>query len=176
MPFDGRTLALSAEAILAEALQASGLAAIDRTVLERHKRREVERHPASWRARHQREVVLGGAAVLAGSVVGFMLLYPVAAGAGFALLFAGLAATLLPLVLPARGPALWQEREAEADLAQVHPAIRERALALKERLPETGFRVGELRQDRILLDPYLVADYRGAEAVIGIWDGERVIA
>jgi hypothetical protein len=34
----------------------------------------------------------------------------------------------------------------------------------------------ELTQDRIMLDPDFVADYRGAEAVIGIGEGERLIA
>jgi hypothetical protein len=36
--------------------------------------------------------------------------------------------------------------------------------------------LGELIQDRITLDPYLVAEYGEDRAVLGIWDGDTLIA
>jgi hypothetical protein len=176
MPLDGTTLASPAEEMLQGALAKSGLQAIDRARLQAHKRAELERHPASWRYRHQRGVVLGAVAVLAGGVAGFMVLSPATPEAAFPVLFAGLALAFATMLLPVRGPARWEERVVEADLAAIHPVLRARVFRLQAEIPELGLRLGELTQDRIILDPYLIADYRGAEAVIGIWEGERLIA
>ena len=77
--------------------------------------------------------------------------------------------------VPVRGPAVWRERTIH-DLSVTHPAIRRAAGRLQEHLPEVSFRLGELIQDRTTLDPYLVAEYRNQRVVLGIWDGERLIA
>ena len=175
MPFDGATLAFSAEDALDAACAASGVVRIDYDTLERHKAVQLLAHPPGWGYRHRAAVVLAQAAVLAIGVMLFMLLSAHDGGeAGLNCLFGALGIAALPMLLRARGPARWAEREAPT-LEGVHPEIRERALRLKERLPEAGFRVGELFQDRILLDPYLVIDHRGATAIVGIWEGERVI-
>jgi hypothetical protein len=175
MPFDGAILASSAEEMLDAACAASGVQRIDYDTLERHKAVQLCLHPPGWSYRHRAVVVLAQAAVLAVGVTLFMLLSGHDAGqAGLDCLFGALGVAALPLLLRARGPARWVERDAPA-LEGVHPEIRERALRLKARLPEAGFRVGELFQDRILLDPYLVIDHRGATAIVGIWEGERVV-
>jgi hypothetical protein len=176
MPFDGVPLIASAEDVLDTACAASGVVRIDYDTLERHKAVQLLAHPPGWGYRHRAAVVLAQAAVLAVGVFLFMLLSGHDAGqAGLDCLFGALGIAALPLLVRARGPARWVERDAPT-LEGVHPEIRERALRLKARLPESGFRVGELFQDRILLDPYLVIDHRGATAIIGIWEGERVIA
>ena len=59
---------------------------------------------------------------------------------------------------------------------QVHPVIRESALRLQEKLPGVKFKLGELIQDRVTLDPHLIAEYDGEQAVLGIWEGEKLIA
>jgi hypothetical protein len=175
MPFDGATLAFSAEDALDAACAASGVVRIDYDTLERHKAAQLRLNPPGWSYRHRAAVVLGQAAVLATGVILFMLVSAHDSGqAALDCLFGALGIAALPLLVRARGPARWVERDAPT-LEGVHPAIRERALRLKAKLPEAGFRVGELFQDRILLDPYLVIDHRGATAIIGIWDGERVV-
>ena len=79
------------------------------------------------------------------------------------------------LFVPVKGPALWREREI-TDLDGVPAVIRRSAQQLRQRLPGVGFVVGELYQARVRLDPYLVAEYGAARMVLGIWDGEKVIA
>ena len=54
--------------------------------------------------------------------------------------------------------------------------MRDAALRLQRRLPGVGFIEGELFQERVRLDPYLVAEYGDARVVLAIWDEDRVIA
>jgi hypothetical protein len=176
MPFDGTKLAPSAEDALALACAVSGLTAIDPAALERHKAEQIERHPPGWFYRHGKAVVLAQGALLLVAAGGFCALSSSGQsdwGVAFGLTALGL--MMLPMFLPVPGPAQWRERAVD-DLDEVHPAVRERALRLSRQLDGVGFRLGELFQDRVTLDPYLVADYRGARTVIGIWDGETLIA
>jgi len=79
------------------------------------------------------------------------------------------------LFFPVKGPARWRERPTE-DLNEVPAVIRQSAEQLQRRLPGVGFVAGELYQERVRLDPYLVAEYGNARVVLGIWDGDQVIA
>ena len=36
--------------------------------------------------------------------------------------------------------------------------------------------LGELLQEQVVLDPYLLLRYRGERVCLGIWDGRRVVA
>jgi hypothetical protein len=176
MPFDGTKLAPSAEDALALACAVSGLTAIDPAALERHKAEQIERHPPGWMYQHGKAVVLAQGLLLliaAGSFCALSSSGQSACGVTIGLVTLGL--MLLPMFLAVRGPAQWRERAADG-LDEVHPAVRERALRLTRQLDDVGFALGELVQDRVTLDPYLVADYRGARAVLGIWDGETLIA
>ncbi len=56
-----------------------------------------------------------------------------------------------------------------------HLEVRDVAQRLKTNLPNVGLVLGELYQDRTRPDPYLVAEYRGARIVLGIWEDERLI-
>src|SRR5262249_42052567 len=77
--------------------------------------------------------------------------------------------------IPVRGPAVWQER-AINNLDSVHAAVRVSAQRLQERLPGVRFRLGELIQDRVTLDPYLLVEYGTERAVLGIWDEDGLIS
>lgn len=176
MPFDGASFALSDDDVLETAIIASGLEPIGPCLLERHKAEQVRRHPPGWAYRHQQAVALGQVAVLLASVSLFVFLLsadliPWGVAAGLTMFALGSAA----LFVPVTGPARWRERAAE-DLREVPLEIRKSAEQLQRRLPAVGFVVGELYQDRIRLDPYLVAEYGGARVVLGIWDGDNVIA
>jgi hypothetical protein len=176
MPFDGTKLAPSAEDALALACAVSGLTAIDAHTLEQHKTAQIARHPPGWMYRHGKAVVLGQGALLLIAAGGFCALSSNGQSAwGVAIGLLALCLMLLPMFLPVRGPAQWRERAADG-LDGVHPAVRERALRLSRQLDGVSFALGELFQDRVTLDPYLVADYRGARAVLGIWDEETLIA
>lgn len=176
MPFDGATFALCEKSVLQTAVYASGLRPIDPGFLARHKAEQILRNPASWAYRHQQAVALAQVAVLLASVGLFVIMLsahevPWGFVAGLAMFGLGSSA----LFLPVKGPALWREREAE-DLSDVPAAIRLSAERLQHRLPGVGFVVGELYQEKVRLDPYLVAEYGRARVVLGIWDGDQVIA
>ncbi len=176
MPFDGTKLAPSAEDALAIAFATSGLAMIEPDALEKHKAAQIARHPPGWMYRHGKAVVLAQGALLLVAAGSFCALSSGSQSAwGAAVGLFALVLIMLPLLLPVRGPAQWRER-AVADLDEVHPVVRDRALRLARRLDEVSFRLGELTQERVILDPYLIADHRGARAVLGIWDGETLIA
>ena len=176
MPFDGANFALCERDVLESAIYRSGLRPIEPSVLDRHKVEQIRRNPASWAYRHQQAVAAAQVAVLLASVGLFVALLsahevPWGFVAGLAMFGLGSAA----LFLPVKGPALWRERETE-DLHEVPAVIRESAELLQRRLPGVGFVVGELYQEQIRLDPYLVAEYGSGRVVLGIWDGDQVIA
>jgi hypothetical protein len=174
MPFDGSTLTLPPQTLLAAAWSA-GLIPVPAEVLERHKALQLAEHRSSWFFRHRAVLqILQGGVLLAG--LGAFYVLGIAGHVGWAMVVAAAALTMAfgTMVLPVRGPALWTERET-VDLTVAPPAVARAAQLLKQQLPDAGFVVGELFQDRVRLDPYLVAEHRGARIVLGIWDGETVI-
>jgi hypothetical protein len=173
MPFDA---ARSPQDILDAALATSGLERLGLSLLEAHKLEQVRCHPPGWLYRHALAVqVTQSWLLLSGLVVLGVLGAHELMGWGIAVAAATFLLALAPLLVPTRGPARWRER-LTWDFRVVHPAVAERALRLKRQFPDARFFLGELNQDRVKLDPYLVAEYRGARVVIGIWDGERLIS
>ena len=176
MPFDGANFALSDRDVLKSAVYRSGLNPVDRRILDRHKAEQIRRHPASWAYRHQQVVALAQVAVLLASVGAFVVLLSVHQAPWG--LVAGLAMFALGssvLFLPVKGPARWREREVPS-LWEAPAVIRERAEKLQHCHPGIGFVIGELYQEQVRLDPYLLAEYGNAQVVLGIWDGGEVIA
>ena len=176
MPFDGRTAALTIPNTLAAALTQSGIEPIESYVLDAHKAEELHRHPAGWFYRHRVAVQIAILALLIAVLVGVLALASLEHSVvGFAAAVILLGAVIAQSVLPVRGPALWRERTIN-DLRTVHPLLRDSARRLQQHLPGVSFTLGELIQDRITLDPYLVAEYGEDRAVLGIWDGDTLIA
>ena len=176
MPFDGQNAALTIPDTLQAALIESGIETIEPHVLDAHKSEELRRHPASWFYRHR--VALETARL----VLLVSILFAVLALASVEQPVMGLvpAVTLLGAVvahsmIPVRGPAIWRER-AVNNLDAVHPAVRAAARHLQARVPGVSFRLGELIQDRVTLDPYLIAKYGNEHAVLGIWHGDQRIS
>lgn len=175
MPFDGR-VALVIRDDLELALLECGFETVDPAALDAHKAAEIEKHPAGWLYRHRSAIQVTSVALLiAGAVAAFAMAS--AQHEGFSLLVA-----LVPLcfiialsTVPVRGPAFWRE-QAIYDLSVVHPAVQRAAQRLQDLLPEVRYILGELIQDRTMLDPYLIAEYRNERVVLGIWEGERLIA
>jgi hypothetical protein len=176
MPFDGRTAALTIPTTLEVALAQSGIEPIDSRVLDAHKAEELRRHPASWFYRHRVAVQIATLVLLMAVLVGVLALasleHPVV---GFAAALILLGAVIAQSALPVRGPAIWREQTIN-DLGTVHPLLRDSARRLQQHLPGVSFTWGELIQARITLDPYLIAEYGEDRAVLGIWDGDTLIA
>ena len=176
MPFDGQNTALRIPVSLEATLIESGIETVAPHVLVNHKAAELRRHPASWFYQHSATIQMTRLVLLLSVLVAVLALasieHPVG---GLLVAVALLGAMLAHSVLPVRGPAAWREQLIE-DLDGVHPIVRGSARRLQECLPEVRFRLGELIQDRITLDPYLIAEYGNEQAVLGIWDGDRIIA
>ena len=155
---------------------ASGLEPVDPRLLDRHKAEQIRQHPASWAFRHLQAIEFAQVATLASGVIAFVVLFSAdRIGWGSAAGLVALAVGIVPMLFPIRGPSQWRERIVD-DLEEVPVEIRECAHILKNEIPETRFVVGQLYQDRIRLDPYLIAECGSSRVVLGIWDGEDVIA
>jgi hypothetical protein len=176
MPLDGSNFVIPAQQMLDAAATAAGIEPLSPDFLDRHKHEQLRLHPASLAYRHHRPIELALAIILVTGVIGFFVLFsaqlPIAGCASGAI---GLLAAVGPMLVPVRGPSRWRERIA-TDLLEVHPAVREKARALRQHFPDADFVVGELFQERVKLDPYLVAEFYGGRIVLGIWDGDRLIA
>jgi hypothetical protein len=181
MPFDSLTLRsldllplLPPDTLEAAAVRA-GLTRLDLALLERHKASELERHASGWAYRHRGALQPAfGLTVIAASR-GFVLLEAsaltlAAAAVGGALL----ALMALAMLKTMRGPAHWEERSVP-DPDTVHPQIADAARRLLAQSPNAKFRIGELFQDRIMLDPYLLAVSGDERLLLGIWNGKTVI-
>jgi hypothetical protein len=49
------------------------------------------------------------------------------------------------------------------------------ARALQSEADGSELVLGELLQEQVVLDPYLLLRYRGERICLGVWDGRRVI-
>jgi hypothetical protein len=176
MPFDGRNAILATRESLAAAIAVGRVEAVDPYVLDQHKAEELHRHPAGWISRHRVAVQITTLVLLlAGTIASFATAFFVDPAAGVSVALATLACAIAQSLVPVRGPAFWRER-AINELSAVHPVIRDSALRLQKQLPDVKFKLGELIQDSITLDPYLIAEYWDERAVLGIWDSDKLIA
>jgi hypothetical protein len=176
MPFDGQNAALVIPDGLEVALIESRIDTVESHILDAHKTEELRLHPAGWFYRHRVAVQITTITLLsAGTVGAFGLFIAVNMALGIWLLMLTLGLAIAQSTIPVRGPALWRERALD-DLSAVHPNVRASAERLREHLPQISFRLGELIQDRATLDPYLVAEYGDEHAVLGIWNGDKLIA
>lgn len=182
MPFDtmmlrplAPPLPASDAATLKAAAARAGLKCFDLERLERHKSLELQQHMPSWAYRHRTALRLAFGLTMVAGLLGFVGL----AAHGFALASSSTIACVLALLVLAqlkrmRGPAHWEERLAP-DLAGVHPLVAETALRLQAQVPDVQFRLGELFQERVLLDPYLVAARGDERLLLGIWNGATIL-
>ena len=184
MPFDALTLPRS----LKQTAQDLGITPIPQQVLAFYKQQQRNRYPGSWWYRYGD---LGAALMLctfalALTTCGGCLLAYVATGitalavissAGFAILFLlGLSGALSRNGLMVKGPAFWVEYEiGDPEVVGVPAKIAARAKQIIDRMPDARLIIGDLRQENISLDPYLVVRYEFEQIVLGIWDEGGII-
>jgi len=157
-----------------------GIAPIPHDELDRHRVEQVRIHPASFLYRHRWIAPLLTVSSFGVSVAGAALVGT--SVAAVSVILAGMLPALAGIVLASRkvrGEAYWVERrlfERDLVLARVPPAIGRVARTVKREYPPARLILGELRQDTVVLDPYLIAECGDERVVLGIWDGDRVIA
>ncbi|MBV8097443.1 MAG: hypothetical protein JO212_11470 [Acetobacteraceae bacterium] len=180
MPFDA-AVASARLAPLSEILENNGLTPVPWERLAAHKQSQLEKFPPSFWYRHSGLLRIG-------LFVSFAALAPLSAMAAHLpwslpcfIGFGWLALLILPLAatLHLRAGAHWEERRLlESSLAPlgIPEPIHKVARQMHQEVPGSALVLGELVQDRVVLDPYLLL-VRGNERVcLGIWEDSRIIA
>jgi hypothetical protein len=165
---------------LGEAIRRLGLTPVSQDLLEEHRREQVRLHPAGFLYRHRWIAPLLTVSSFGVSVAGAALVGT--SVAAVSVILAGMLPALGGIVLASRkvrGEAYWVEKrlmEYELPTARIPAVIRGLAHATKREFPPARLILGELRQDTVVLDPYLIAEYGDDRVILGIWDGDEVIA
>jgi hypothetical protein len=183
MPFDA-LLVPARPRPLAAVLEEHGAEPVAFDVLAAHKRAQLERFAPSFWHQHQTWLPIG----LTGSV-GCMA---ASGGIANALLPGSLLSSWLSLswlsvlgllvlfgVFRVNAGAAWQEREiAPERLGQfgVPAEIARLARILCWNLPNATLILGELVQEEVVLDPYLLLQWQDQRVCLGIWDGATIFA
>jgi hypothetical protein len=170
MPFDGLTHGLPP---LAALLRRHHLEPISDDKLRAHKEMEVRRHPANYLHKNPNAIwsvmSVGVVFVIIEYAMSLMLGYPNLIVVG---MLVSIALVIYLNLARARGPAYWQEEWTDCLLAVPEP-IAHLAERLKTDNPNVAFYIGELKQDHLVLDPYLLVRLGGETACLGIWDDRK---
>lgn len=183
MPFDALLISVEPRP-LAAVLEEHGLSPVPLELLAAHKRAQLDRFAPSFWHHHQTWLPIG----LVGSV-GCM-----AASGGLAnsLLPGSLLPSWLSLgwlsvigllilfgVFRVSAGASWQERSVAPELlgqVGVPPEIARLARIVCRNVPDAALILGELVQEEVVLDPYLLLQADGRRICLGIWDGATILA
>jgi hypothetical protein len=183
MPFDA-LLVPSRARLLAEILDDMGARPVPLEALAAHKQVQLERFAPSFWHQHQTWLPVG----LIGSVFCMAVSGGVTNGmvpgslvpSWLSLFWLGVIALLIVFgVFRVSAGARWEERCVDAAMLielGVPPAVARLARNLHEEAPGSAFILGELLQQEVVLDPYLLLGRHGESICLGIWDGRRIIA
>jgi len=185
MPFDA-LLAPSRPRLLAETLAAQGVTPVSLEALAAHKQAQLERFaPSFW---HQHQIwlpvgLLGSVACMAMSGGLANSAMPGSLLPSWLCLFWLGAMTLLIVfgVFRVSAGAYWEERHVAEDdaltLLGVPLPIAQLARDVQREVRGAALVLGELlRQEAVVLEPYLLLEYRAERVCLGIWDGRRIVA
>lgn len=180
MPFD---VLVNPSFTLADHLHVLGIRPIPMEQLDAYKAEQVRLHPKHFLLRrwtfavtfavymvgsiyHAEPLKIVGAPWWAWLMVGFGC-------AGMALVMTTVTYMLVSMYLSSAGlkvktQAFWREKT--AFLPAVPQDIRAIARKIDANMIDATWQIGELIQDEIVIDPYLLVQYKGETACIGIWD------
>lgn len=187
MPFDG--IEISCRSVgLTETLSRLGITSIDPDVLTEHKAQQVAAHPGNFAYRYRHLLSM---ALSLGLWTSFIASFVFAVfGQIFAPVVVPVIVTILVVaateLVVIRQPARWTETELDlySDRQLVKMRLPRPIYALLCDLrDEMGYNrairliYGELSQDEIVLDPYLIMVDRktGARCILAIWDGDTIL-
>jgi hypothetical protein len=184
MPFDA-LVAVESPKLLTDALADCQLTPVDLETLAAHKQAQLEKFGPSFWFRHQNWL----AACLMGSI-GFMALTGGLANAVTeppspvpmyvaTIWMCLLAALIFCGVVRVRAGSRWEERWLPPHMlaeSGVPEPIAAAARMLQREIPGSTLVLGELIQESVLLDPYLLLVHRDQRICLGIWDGDTIVA
>jgi hypothetical protein len=183
MPFDA-LVAPARQTLLREVLDEHGITPVPLEALAAHKQAQLERFAPSFWFRHQAllpTALLGSVAGMAASggmaqqighgspwpsvlTLGWMCVIAMLIGAG---------------VFRVRAGSHWEERWVPVtwldDLGVPEPIARV-ARTMSRQAPGAALILGELIQEEVVLDPYLLLERDGEIVCLGIWDGGHIVA
>ncbi|HUN42682.1 MAG TPA: hypothetical protein VMU81_20495 [Acetobacteraceae bacterium] len=184
MPFDA-LVAPPQPLSLFDEIADQGIASVSLDVLAAHKQAQLERFAPSFWYRHQPILpiaLLGSVACMAvsGGVTQRMAVDGSDVSGWLTLAWMCVIAMLIGAgVFRVRAGSHWEERWVPAEWLHglgVPEPIAAYARELSRRVPGTALILGELKQEHVVLDPYLMLERDGEQVCLGIWDGGEVIA
>ena len=183
MPFDA-LLAPPRPRLLAEILDEHGATPVPLEALAAHMRAQRERFAPSFWHQHQTWLPVG----LIGSVFCMAMSGGIANGvlpgsllpSWLSLFWLGVMTLLIVFgVFRVHAGARWEERVVAAEML-IELGVPSRIALLARELwreaPGSILVLGELLQQEVVLDPYLLLERDGERVCLGIWDGRRIIA
>ncbi len=187
MPFDGTKISTPAETDLVRAANNLGITPIPHAFFTEYKRKELAKHPGSWLYRYQHLVEKTYLAMLTlsfvcavfspifSNIIGKPTIAIVIGGMGSFLMLFWLGASGRITDFEIKTPAEWYIFDYDRHPVFVPPAILKMARKLQAAVPYSHIIIGELRQNTVLLDPYLIVQTLDDEIVIGIWDNTGIL-
>jgi hypothetical protein len=184
MPFDA-LVAPPQPQLLSDAVAECGVTPVSLAVLNAHKQAQLQRFAPSFWYRHQpvlpvallgsvacmavtggvtQRIMAGGSAVSGWLTLGWMCIIAMLIGAG---------------VFRVRAGSHWEERWVPVEWLHglgVPEPIARTAWQLTREVPGTAVILGELKQEHVVLDPYLLIERDGEQVCLGIWDGDEIVA
>lgn len=184
MPFDA-LVAPERPKLLVDILADQGISPVSMEALAEHKRAQVDRFAPSFWYRHQAILpiaLLGSVGCMATTGGLAQRALPGASPLPGWLTLAWMCVIGLLIaagVFRVRAGAHWEERWVPADWLPalgVPPDVAVLARELMHKVPGAALILGELKQDYVVLDPYLLLDWDGEQVCLGIWDGSEIVA
>jgi hypothetical protein len=171
MPFDA--LVRTTHQNLPDALAFYGIEPVSDEVLVRHKREQMRLTRASFLVTWKPWMLLGTLVlgVAAYTVDGWET--GIVAAISTMLFVMGRA--MYGGVRPLLGQGRWRETANVPYWVAPQP-IRDVARDLLDHLPEGKLIIGKLVRDEVVLDPYLLFEWRGEQVCLGIWDLDGIVA
>jgi len=183
MPFDA-LIAPAAPKPLALLLEEHDIAPVPLQALASHCQAQLDRFAPSFWYRHQTWLPVGligsvGCMAASGGLSHAMMSDPLPSSWLSLGWLSVMALLILFGVFRVSAGARWEERWVGLDelrRAGVPEPIASRARLLLRAAPGAALILGELKQEEVVLDPYLLFERDGERVCLGIWDDRQIIA
>ena len=184
MPFDA-LVAPAQPLLLSDVIADRGIAPVSQEVLAAHKQAQLDRFAPSFWYRHQPVLpaaLLGSVACMAvsGGLSQRMMEDGSAVSGWLTLAWMSVIAMLIGAgVFRVRAGSHWEERWVPVEWLRglgVPEPIAALAREAYREVPGTAIILGELKQEHVVLDPYLLVERDGEQVCLGIWEGDTIVA